>query len=292
MDILFNLVLKVLPYILIGYIFTKFKFGWEETFIKYFVIFAIYFLFPIFTFFNMWGTSFKGYLSNSLNIIYIVIIVLFFGAIFAVIYSKTFSLKFRNIAVPIIFMNSAYLAIPLNAIFFGEKGIYYGIMYNIFQTLLYNSIGLWILSGSIIEIFRLPMVYAAFLGILMSLNNIYVPSYLDSFSKILNVITLPIMLCLVGYQIKPVNKDMLKKIFIGVSARMVGGFLVAILFCEILKISGVTRAVCLLSSSMPSAVSSYIYTRKYNADYEFASSMIAVGLIMTLVLIPLILWVI
>ncbi|OGS45993.1 MAG: hypothetical protein A2539_06680 [Elusimicrobia bacterium RIFOXYD2_FULL_34_15] len=292
MTILFDLVLKVLPYILIGYIFSRFKLDWDDKFIKYFVTFAIYFLFPIFTFFTMWKTPLRESLSNSVNIIYIVVIVLFFGAVFATLYSKIFSLKFRNIAVPIIFMNSAYLAIPLNAIFFGAEGTYYAIMYNIFQTLLYNSIGLWILSGSAIEIFRLPMVYAAFLGVLMSLKNIYIPPYLDNFGKILNIITLPIMLCLVGYQIKPVNKDILKKIFIGVSVRMIGGFLVAILFCKILKISGSARSVCLLSSSMPSAVSSYIYTRKYHADYEFASSMIAVGLIMTLVLIPLILWVI
>src|SRR3989339_748690 len=252
MTILFDLVLKVLPYILIGYIFSRFKLDWDDKFIKYFVTFAIYFLFPIFTFFTMWKTPLRESLSNSVNIIYIVVI----------------------------------------AIFFGAEGTYYAIMYNIFQTLLYNSIGLWILSGSAIEIFRLPMVYAAFLGVLMSLKNIYIPPYLDNFGKILNIITLPIMLCLVGYQIKPVNKDILKKIFIGVSVRMIGGFLVAILFCKILKISGSARSVCLLSSSMPSAVSSYIYTRKYHADYEFASSMIAVGLIMTLVLIPLILWVI
>jgi len=210
--------------------------------------------------------------------------------LFAVVHSKIFKSNFRDVALPIIFMNSASLAIPLNTIFFGKDATFYAIIYNITLTVLYFTFGLRIVSGSIKEIFRLPVLYFAFFGIFLNLTGVKLSVGLFHFSEILSSVTLPVMLCLVGYQIRMVSVSVLKKVFAGVFFRMFGGLIVAYIFCRVFNITGTVKGVCLLTSSIPSAVNTYILSKKYDADYSFASSMIAVGLVMTLIVIPLVLW--
>ncbi|MEW6557361.1 MAG: AEC family transporter [Elusimicrobiota bacterium] len=290
MDLVFNLVLKIIPYILVGWLLSRLKIRSIETFIKYFVSFALYILIPLFIFFAMWSAPLKQNLNNTKNIGMIAVIVVLFGIFFAVVYSKIFYTDFRDTALPIIFMNSAYLAIPVNTVFFGTTATFYAIIYNITISILHFTIGLWIVSGSGKEIFRLPILYFAFLGILLNLTDVKIPLQLTGFSKMLTSVTLPVMLCLVGYQIKMLDYNMLKRTLVGVSLRMLGGVVVAFVFCKIFDITGITRSVCLISSSMPSAVNTYIFSKEYNADFSFASSMIVVGLIFSVILIPLILW--
>ncbi|MDO8735431.1 MAG: AEC family transporter [Elusimicrobiota bacterium] len=290
MDLLFNLLAKIIPYIFIGWIFTKLKFKNAELPINYFVNFALYFLIPIFIFFAMWSAPLSENIVNAKSVIFTVLIVCFFGVLFALVHSKIFKSNFRDVALPIIFMNSAYLAIPLNTVFFGKDGTFYAIIYNIVLTVLHFTFGLRIVSGSIKEIFRLPVLYFAFFGIFLNLTGIKLSDGLSHFSKILSSVTLPVMLCLVGYQIHSVSVSALKKVFAGVFFRMFGGLIVAYIFCAAFNITGTVKGVCLLTSSMPSAVNTYILNKKYDADYSFASSMIAVGLAMTLIVIPLVLW--
>lgn len=293
MNMVFKLIIGVIPYILIGWLFTKLKLSRADKCIKYFVNFALYFLIPVFIFFAMWKVPFRENLNNSKIIVLTASVVIFLGIAFAMVYSRIFHMKFKDVSLPVIFMNSAYLAIPVNTIFFGEAGTFYSIMYNVTILILHFTIGIWIVSGSVKEIFCLPVLYAAGLGIFMNLAGIKTAAGLVQFSKMLNAVTLPVMLCLVGYQIKPISFVLpggLKKVFVGVFIRMVGGFVVAFSFCEVLGITGAVRGVCLLSSSMPPAVNTYILTKKYGADFSFASSMIVIGLIMSLILIPVVLW--
>ena len=290
MDILFNLLAKVIPYIFIGWIFTRLKFKNAELLINYFINFALYFLIPVFVFFAMWSAPLSENIVNAKIVIFTVITVCFFGVLFAKLHSKIFKSNFRDVALPIIFMNSAYLAIPLNTIFFGKDGTFYAIIYNITLTVLHFTFGLRIVSGSLKEIFRLPVLYFAFFGIFLNLSDVKLSGGLINFSEILSSVTLPVMLCLVGYQIQTVSVSALKKVFTGVFFRMFGGLMLAYIFCKVFNITGTVRDVCLLTSSMPSAVNTYILNKKYDADYSFASSMIAVGLVMTLIVIPVVLW--
>ncbi|MFH0948618.1 MAG: AEC family transporter [Elusimicrobiota bacterium] len=293
MDLLLSLLVKIIPYIFIGWFFTKLKLKGAELLINYFVNFALYFLIPIFVFFAIWSASLSENIVNARIILFAVLAVFFFGILFAMMYLKIFGSNFRDVALPIIFMNSAYLAIPLNTVFFGSEGTFYAIIYNIVVIFLHYTFGLWFISGSLSEIFRLPVLYFAVFGIFLNLTGIKLSDEFLHFSKVLSSVTLPVMLCLVGYQIRTVNVfrlGELKKVFMGVFFRMFGGLIVVYIFCRVFNITGTVKGVCLLTSAMPSAVNSYILGKKYDADCSFASSMIVVGLAMTLIVIPLVLW--
>ena len=293
MEITLKLLTKIIPYIFIGWLFTKLKLKNTDLFIRYFVNFALYFLVPIFVFFAMWEAPLLTNVVNTRNVVFAVLVVFFFGVLFALCHSKIFGQSFRSVALPIIFMNSAYIAIPLNTVFFGTEGTFYAIIYNVGLTFLYFIFGVWFVSGSIKEMFRLPIMYLAIFGIFLNLSGIKLSTEIHHFSELLTAITIPVMLCLVGCQMRTDSifcYKGLKKVLTGVFMRMFGGLIVAYIFCRVFDITGVVKGVCLLTSAMPSAISSYIFSKKYDADYSFASSMITIGLIMTLVVIPIILW--
>jgi len=291
MKTLVNLLLKVLPFIMVGYVLSKFRFKKSELYISRFINFALYFLVPVFVFITMWTAPLYENIRDSQYIVIVSVAVVFFGAAFARIYSKIFCVNFRDIALPIVFMNSAYLAIPVNTVLCGETGTFLSVVYNIVITLLYFSAGIIVVSGSVREIFRLPILYCALFGAVLNISGIHASPGLRSFSGILSGITLPVMLCLVGYQIKPVSVTVFRKVVLASLVRMAGGLFVALAICEIFGIIGAARTVCLVTSSMPSAINAYILSKKYNADFSFASSMITVGLILTLVIIPVAIWI-
>ena len=291
MNITAPLLLKVIPFIAAGYALKMLRFKRSELYVSRFVGFALYFLVPAFVFFTMWAAPLKENIRDSRFIAVSAVIVVASGAFFALVYSKLVAVKFKDTALPVIFMNSAYLAIPVNSAVGGPDGTFLSVVYNIVITLLHFSAGLAVVSGSFKEIFRLPILYFAVIGAVLNLSGVPASSGMKSFSALLSGITLPVMLCLVGYQIKPVSLGDFKKILMAVFIRMFGGLGVALAICEIFGIIGAARTVCLISSSMPSAVNAYLLSKKYNADYSFASSMITVGLVMSLIVIPLAIWI-
>ena len=281
---------RVVPYIFLGWVLTKLKFAGAETLVKHFINFALYILIPLFTFFMMWAVPVSASLGNTRNVVIAVLVVFFAGVLFSVVHSKIFNESYRAVALPIIFMNTAYLAIPLNTIFFGQDGTYYSVVYNIVLTILTFTYGIWLVAGTVKEVFRVPVLYFAVLGVVLSSAGIKLSEGLIGFSRVLNAVTMPIMLCLVGYQLRTVKMSMLKKTAAGVFMRMFGGLAVAYLFCIVFSVTGIVRDVCLLSSAMPSAILAYILNKKYDADYSFASSMITVGMFVTIIIVPVILW--
>jgi hypothetical protein len=290
MRMILELVISVVPFILLGYLIGRVRLRHAPLFVKAFVDFSLYFLVPVFIFFVMWAAPLKENLYDTGAVVLVSVAVVGAGLIFAAIYSRAFNAKFREAALPIVFMNSAYLAIPINTALGGSRGVFLSTVYNIVITFLHFSVGILIVSGSSKEILRLPVMYAGVVGLLLNLSGVPLGHDLSVFSSLLQKVTLPVMLCLVGYQIKPVSMNMLRDVLAGVAVRMVGGLLVALAICELFGIIGVTRQVCLLTSAMPSAVNTYMLSEKYDANSSFASSMITAGLFVSPILLSVIIW--
>jgi predicted permease len=96
------------------------------------------------------------------------------------------------------------------------------------------------------------------------------------------------MVGLVGYQLNFIKWPHLKLVNVGVILRMGGGFLVALILVRLFHLSGPGASVVLISSAMPSAVLTYIFAKKYEADADFAAGMILVSTLLSILTIPLV----
>lgn len=133
------------------------------------------------------------------------------------------------------------------------------------------------IRGRILDIIKLPLIYAFVLGLFFKGRNI--SAYFLFPIKLLGLPTIPLMLFLLGTDITRIRlqRTYMKRIFFGLSIRMVGGLLLGLLLVFIFNIAGNLKGVIILLSSMPPAVMSYLLAKKFDANPEYAASMVLVG---------------
>jgi malate permease and related proteins len=197
-------------------------------------------------------------------------------------------------ALPTLFMNAGNMGIPLALFAFGPEGMQRATLLFVMITFLQYSIGIYILTGrgNWMEIFRLPLIYAALAGLLFNLGQVKIPELLLQPVIMLGQATIPIMLISLGYRLYQVESLQWGHAFGGALLRIVGGFAAANCAVALIGADGVNRQVLLLYGSLPSAVVNFILTEKYRQDPALAASIVVLGTLMSVLAIPIVFWLI
>ncbi len=289
---IFNLVLKIFIFIFLGFCFGKIKIKKVnlEFFTHIIINFFIYFVFPLFIFLVIWKN--ESEISLVVNIFLIVTGVILGGAFFSFCLAFVFKKSFREICLPIMFMNSGYLAIPVNTLLWGEKGCEYAVIYDIAMGLTMYTLGIFLISKKrdFKQILKMPIIYAASIGVFLNYINISAPEYIQDFYKIMKTVIFPSILFLVGYQLSLVKfpTHLFKITGAGIILRMVGGGFVAYLLSSLFHLPREIMSVMIISSTMPSAVTTYILAKKYHGAIDYTASMVIFSTLVSLVIIPII----
>lgn len=210
-------------------------------------------------------------------------------------YFRLFDFRSRGFALPALFMNAGNMGIPLALFAFGETGLQRATLIFVANSILQNSLGIYILTGGNSgwrEMFRLPMIYASVLGLAFNVAEIQVPAPLFTPLTLLGHSTIPLMLVSLGYRLSDLRSVMWRHSLGGALIRIVGGLLAAYVTVTVLGIEGVNRQVILLYGVLPSAVVNFIFTEKYQQDPDLAASIILLTTLFSLVTIPATLWLI
>jgi predicted permease len=156
------------------------------------------------------------------------------------------------------------------------------------------SLGIYLLSGEggWKEIFRLPLIYAASLGIAFNVTEIRVPEPIFRPLWLLGYSTIPLMLVTLGYRLHDIRSLVWGHSLGGALVRIIGGFAAAYLTVTLFGIEGVNRQVILLYGALPSAVVNFVLTEKYRQDPELAASIVFFTTLLSLISIPLLFWII
>lgn len=287
-EVVFKLVSKVFVFVVIGYFIGKVKAKFVKPLTAVVIEGSLYLLIPFFFFLSMWESSADLLVTKKVALIAAAVIIA--CGIMAYLFSIVYRIEFRQICLPIMFMNAIYLPVPINTLFFGREGMTYSVIYSLVAGLLNFTLGIYLVSRKehFLEIIKMPMIYAALAGIVLNQAGVGIPQAFLYVSKGLKVVALPAMVALVGYQMNFIGRRHFKLVNIGVILRVGGGFLVALILVKLLDFSGPGASVVLVSSAMPSAVLTYIFAKKYKADTDFAAGMILVGTLLSIVTIPLI----
>jgi len=287
-EVVIRLVSKVFVFAFVGYLIGKIRRGFIRPLIAIIIDGSLYFLIPFFFFLSMWKSS--ADIPTAKKVALIAVLVVIACGLMAYLFSVIYGMEFRKICLPIMFMNAIYLPVPISTVFFGSEGMTYSVIYSLVAGILHFTLGIYLVSRKehFREIIRMPMIYAAVAGIVLNQVEVTIPTPFFQISKGLEVVALPAMVGLVGYQLNLVQKRYLRLVNIGVILRLGGGFLVALILIRLLHFTGPAASVVLLCSAMPSAVLTYIFAKKYDADADFAAGTILVGTLVSIVTIPLI----
>ena len=219
-----------------------------------------------------------------------IVVVLFLGVSW--IYCRFFRLNFRAVAPPLLFMNGGFLGIPIMKLWGGLAAMNMIVLYDQLQTFYIFTLGIVVVTGSfswngLKEVVRTPLIWSIVLGLIFNLFEIPVPQMiLDGFAfggdaaPALAVFT-------IGMSLNRYKISFNVHILAGVLMRFVLGFIFGWLASELLGFEGMLKTVVIVASSLPSAVFSAVLPIRYGVDSRFASSVLIISTLLSVVTVPL-----
>ncbi|MBI5886096.1 MAG: AEC family transporter [Deltaproteobacteria bacterium] len=193
--------------------------------------------------------------------------------------------ELRGFYLPAMFMNSGNMSFPLALLAFGAAGLTVAVLYYLAISLLVYSLGIYIAKGrgGFAEIFKLPLIYAAAIGLVINLTAIRLPDPLITTFDMLGAATIPMMQISLGYRLHSASLKEPGISLAGSLIRLAGGFLVAWAVVSLFGIEGLNRKIILLSSTMPSAVINFVVSHKYKVDSDLVASIVAMSTVLSVI---------
>ena len=283
-----SIVFPVFSIIAIGYIFARFK----KIDLEPVIDILLYLTIPALVLSSL---SHKAILLTDLVSISIAAcaVVLGVGAISRV-YLKIVGVEGSgSFYLPVMFMNAGNIPFPLALLAFGVDGLQAAVLYYIATSVLVYTLGIYMAKGpgggGLGEIFRLPLIYSAAIGIGLNLAGVDLSGPILTTLDMLGAATIPLMQLSLGYYLYRTSLKDLRLTLAGSLIRILGGLAVAYAIVTLLGIEGVSRKVVLLSSAMPSAVITFVMSYKYDLDSDLVASIVATSTIISILTIPILL---
>jgi predicted permease len=197
----------------------------------------------------------------------------------------------RGFYLPVMFMNSGNMSFPLALLAFGPDGLTVAVLYYIAVSLMVYSLGIYIAKGKggFAEMFKLPLIYAAGIGISLNLGGMRLPEPVITTFDMLGAATIPLMQVSLGYGLYSARLAYPGVSIAGTVLRIGGGVAIAWAVVALFGIEGINQKVILLSSGMPAAVINFVVSRKYKVDSDLVASTVALSTLASVVTTPLIL---
>ena len=217
--------------------------------------------------------------------------------------------------LPIIFMSTGTLSLPIALLLYGNEGLAKGIVFHTVNIFIMYSFGVFLVSGraNFGQIFKIPALWATVIGILSAklsfADGSSLAFSLDIVERGVDVIgfgAIPLLILSFGYSLNESDLADLKEGLTGGILRIIVGPLLAFLLIFIFRKTGiipfnghadvltqldnrVTEAIIVLNAAMPGPIMAYLLNVKFDSCPRKASAMLTVGTLGGVLTIPLVL---
>ena len=233
---------------------------------------------------------------------------------FAYLFKKSSGIRENGYYLPIIFMSTGTLSLPISLLLYGNEGLAKSVMFHLVNILILYSLGIYIVSGraSLKNILIIPAFSATILGILdakfhLSWDPGFAGQMLGVAVKGVEIIgygAVPLMILCFGYSLNSTKKTDMKEGLPGGLLKIIGGPLLALLLIYLYRATGVmptdiagdvllhldnrtTEAVIMLNAAMPGPIMAYMLNVKFDSCPLKAAAMLSIGTLGSIVTIPL-----
>jgi len=197
----------------------------------------------------------------------------------------------RTFVPPIMFNNSGNMGLPLAMLAFGEAGLPAAVVVFVVENFLHFSLGTWLLAGRPhpLQLVRMPMLTATLLGGVFNVAGLSLPGPLDQAIDMLGQVSIPLMLFALGVRMTAVDLTHWRMGIVGTLVYPVAGVLCAVAAAAVLELSDAEWAQLLVFSVLPPAVLNYMLAEQYAQEPAKVASLVLLGTLSSLVVIPLVL---
>jgi len=186
------------------------------------------------------------------------------------------------------FPNAGNLGLPVCLFAFGEEGLSLGVLFFAVMSVSQFTLGPALASGRFDpgQMIRTPSIHAVWLAVLCQLTGFAPPQWAANTTTLLGNCAVPLMLLALGVALSKLQLSGALRALSMSALRLVLGFGVGLLVCWAMGLTGVTRGVVLLQSSMPVAVFNYLWALRYDNRAEDVAGMVLGSTAMAFIALP------
>ncbi|MGO2132560.1 MAG: AEC family transporter [Halomonas sp.] len=193
---------------------------------------------------------------------------------------------------PMMFNNSGNMGIPLIVLAFGEAALPAAVVLFIVEMVLHFSVGLWMLSPGtpLWRLLRIPIVLASLVGLAVNLSGLSLPSWLLEAMSMLGEISIPLMLFALGVRMLDIDFSDWRTGMLGALLCPLSGVILALPMVLLFDLDSTSVAALWVFAALPPAVLNYLVAEQYRQEPHRVASLVLIGNLGSLVVMPLVLW--
>ena len=278
--------------------------------------FLIYLFAPALVFKGIYQTELSGGDLGRITLMVIGVVVALM--LLATLLARLFKFQQRaesSLILAVILVNAGNYGIPLNTFAFGEDGGNIAIVYYVVAAMMGNILGVFFASrgsfsakNAFLNVFKVPIAYAAVIGLLFNIFNVPLPLIVErSVIDIAAGASIPLMLALLGLHLsrvsfkrseksKPDNREEtlaadVRAVAMGVGLKLLIAPLVAVGLALVLGMHGTTFNVAVVQSSMPTAVFATALATEFGGDAPYVTAVTIIGTLASIVTLSALLFI-
>ena len=257
---------------------------------------VIYIILPC----NIFSSFSKGLTTEMLRQSFIVLLAAFGLQLLVFLLNKVIYLKIPSergliLKYATITNNAGFMGLPIIGAVYGATGVLYGAVFLVPMRIFMWTAGLSLFTSSeirqrVITLATHPCMWAVVLGFAYLFAPFEFPPFLTDAITLIGDCTRVLPVFIVGSILASVNpKDVLDKhCFYYSFFRLALIPAVMYVALTLLDVGPLVTGVAVLSSAMPSAVATAMLAEKYNKDAAFASKVVFVSTMLSIVTLPLV----
>ncbi len=202
-------------------------------------------------------------------------------------------------ALSVLFVNAGNYGLPLILFAFGEEAVARAVIFFTMSVILSQTLAIFIASrgsaparAALLNVFKLPLIYAVAIGLTANALGLTMPEPLMKSADLVAGAAIPAMLVILGIELSRVHLTQ-DQVHIGLAAfaKLALAPVVAVALAAVMGMDGITRSVCIIESSMPTAVTASIVAVEFKARPEFVTGAIFVSTLGSIISLTFLLWV-
>jgi malate permease and related proteins len=195
----------------------------------------------------------------------------------------------KTLVPPMMFNNSGNIGLPLAVLAWGEDALAAAVILFMVENTLHFSFGARLLDPKtrILTLWRIPVVFAAIVGVTVAVLKIPIWPPLVLAIKMLGDVSVPLLLFSLGVRMTDVSFGEWKLSLGSALLRPLAGMAIAYGTILLLGLEGRDAAMLLVFGALPPAVLNFLFAERYKQEPQRVASIVLIGNLAALIFLPL-----
>jgi len=199
-----------------------------------------------------------------------------------------------------VFMNSGNYGAPVVMFALGSPGFHIAVIIMVLHSLLMNSLGIFFaaiggkgqatVKQALRNVFRMPVLYACIIGILLQLFHVHVSKSVMNGVDLVADASIPVVMLVLGMQLATIKKTRVKYRFVSSVSflRILVSPLVAAAILWFMPVSDLIKSVLIIQAAMPAAANTTMLALQFDTEPDLVSFTTFITTIISIFSIPVV----